>query len=155
MRNERKKKTRKKMKRNESENMFLSFFLDGWSVPRRALGNARFLTLLTASGRSDQSHRLAPVSNTPFSCPPKTTGRVGRALKIPHTPERGALTTARPLLVNARPTGETCAKNLADTCYTASGPRAGISTLTDKAHHNRKVNEWATECATHIFPSKN
>ena len=24
------------------ENMFLSFFLDGWSVPRRALGNARF-----------------------------------------------------------------------------------------------------------------
>ena len=46
-----------------------------------------------------------------------------------------------------------CAKNLADTCYTASGPRAGF--LTDKAQHKRKVNEWATECATHIFPSKN
>ena len=37
---------------------------------------------------------------------------------------KGALTTARPLLVNARPTGETCAKHFADTCYTASGPRA-------------------------------
>ena len=24
------------------ENMFRSFYLDGWSVPRRALGNARF-----------------------------------------------------------------------------------------------------------------
>ena len=66
-----------------------------------------------------------------------------------------ALTTTRPLLVNARPTGETCAKHFADTCYTASGPRAEITTLTDKAQHKRKVNEWATECATHIFPSKN
>ena len=37
---------------------------------------------------------------------------------------KGALTTARPLLVNARLTVETCAKNFADTCYTASGPRA-------------------------------
>ena len=39
---------------------------------------------------------------------------------------KGALTTARPLLVNARLTGETCAKNFADTCYTASGSRAGF-----------------------------
>ena len=46
-----------------------------------------------------------------------------------------------------------CAKHFADTCYTASGPRAGF--LTDKAQHKRKVNEWATECATHIFQSKN
>ena len=37
---------------------------------------------------------------------------------------KGALTTARPLLANARLTGETCAKNFADTCYTASGLRA-------------------------------
>ena len=66
---------------------------------------------------------------------------------------KGALTTARPLLVNARLTGETCATNFADTCYTASGPRAG--SLTDKVQHKRKMNEWVTECATHIFPSKN
>ena len=37
---------------------------------------------------------------------------------------KGALTTARPLLANGRLTGETCAKNFADTCYTASGSRA-------------------------------
>ena len=37
---------------------------------------------------------------------------------------KGALTTARPLLVNASLTGETCAKNFADICYTASGSRA-------------------------------
>ena len=37
---------------------------------------------------------------------------------------KGALTTARPLLVNARLTGETCAKHFADICYTASGSRA-------------------------------
>ena len=37
---------------------------------------------------------------------------------------KGALTTARPLLVNACLTGETCAKNFADICYTASGSRA-------------------------------
>ena len=37
---------------------------------------------------------------------------------------KGALTTARPLLVNACLIGETCAKNFADTCYTASGLRA-------------------------------
>ena len=41
-----------------------------------------------------------------------------------HILPKGALTTARPLLVNACLTGETCAKNFADTCYTASGPRA-------------------------------
>ena len=70
-----------------------------------------------------------------------------------HTFPKGALTTARPLLVNARLTGETCAKNFADTCYTASGPRAG--SLSDKVQHKRKMNEWVTECATHIFPSKN
>ena len=45
--------------------------------------------------------------------------------KLPHPSPKGALTTTRPLLVNARPTEETCAKNFADTCYTASGPRAG------------------------------
>ena len=28
-------------------------------------------------------------------------------------------------------------------------------TTTDKAHHRSRVNEWSTECTTHIFPSKN
>ena len=45
-------------------------------------------TLLTASGRSDQSHRLAPVSVTPFLCPIKPRegwdGQRGEA----HVPER-------------------------------------------------------------------
>ena len=40
--------------------------------PRRALGKGEVLALLTASGRSDQSHRLAPVSITPYTLPPKT-----------------------------------------------------------------------------------
>ena len=31
-----------KKKKKKGENMFRSFYLDGWSVPRRALGNARF-----------------------------------------------------------------------------------------------------------------
>ena len=35
------------------------------------------------------------------------------------------------------------------------GPAGGIPSLTDKAHHKSKMNEWTTECATHIFPSKN
>ena len=105
------------------ENMFLSFFLDGWSVPRRALGKCEVLTLLTASGRSDQSHRLAPVNITPFSCQ-QTNGKGGKGKENTTHSRKGALTTARPLLVIAPLTGETCAKNFADTCYTASGPRA-------------------------------
>ena len=52
---------KQELKFTHPENMFLSFFLDGWSVPRRALGKCEVLTLLTASGRSDQSHRLAPM----------------------------------------------------------------------------------------------
>ena len=35
------------------------------------------------------------------------------------------------------------------------GLAGGITTSTDKAHHKSKVNEWVTECAMHIFPSKN
>ena len=52
-----------KNEKNEKkqENMFLSFFLDGWSDHAVRWVNARFLTLLTVSGRSDQSHRLAPM----------------------------------------------------------------------------------------------
>ena len=37
---------------------------------------------------------------------------------------KGTQTTARPLLANTRLSGETCVKNFADTCYTASGSRA-------------------------------
>ena len=35
------------------------------------------------------------------------------------------------------------------------GLAGGISTSSDEAHQNRKVKEWVTDCATHIFPSKN
>ena len=52
---------KQELKFSPPENMFLSFYLDGWSVPRRALGKCEVLTLPTASGRSDQSHRLAPM----------------------------------------------------------------------------------------------
>ena len=31
----------------------------------------------------------------------------------------------------------------------------GTSTSSDKAQHRSRVDEWVTECATHIFPSKN
>ena len=69
----------------------------------------------------------SPPTTSLHSQPTKTAGRVGRAKKLPHSPPKGALTSTKPLLVNARPTGETCAKNFADTCYTASGPRAGTN----------------------------
>ena len=49
--------------------MFLSFSLDGWSERAERWVKSEVLTLLTASGRSDQSHRLAPVSITPLTCP--------------------------------------------------------------------------------------
>ena len=49
---------------------------------------------------------------------PKTKGKATHSRK-------GALTTARPLLVNARLTGETCAKHFADICYTAGLARVG------------------------------
>ena len=35
------------------------------------------------------------------------------------------------------------------------GLAGGISTSSDKEQHRSRVNEWVTECATHIFPSKN
>ena len=72
------------------ENMFLSFYLDGWSVPRRALGKCEVLTLPTASGRSDQSHRLALCQQHSIFMPIKTTGRVGRA-KENHTLPKGSV----------------------------------------------------------------
>ena len=67
---------------------------------------------------------------------------------------KGALTTARPLLVNARLTGETCGRT---SPILAIPPRARgpDSILNRQWQHKRKVNERATECATHIFPSKN
>ena len=46
------------------------------------------LTLLSASGRPDQSHRLAPDSTTPNLRPTKPKGKGGRAKTKPHTPER-------------------------------------------------------------------
>ena len=51
---------KQELKFTHPENMFLSFSLDGWSVPRRTLGNARFWRCRQRSGRSDQSHRPAP-----------------------------------------------------------------------------------------------
>ena len=103
--------------------MFLSFSLDGWSDRAERWVKARFWRWLTASGRSDQSHRLAPVSITPYTCHHnQREGREGKG-KTTHS-RQGALTTDRPLLVNACLIGETCAKHIADICYTASGLRA-------------------------------
>ena len=56
-----KREKRKKKGKKKKENMFRSFLLDGWSVWRRMLGKSEVLTLLTASGQSDQSHRPAPM----------------------------------------------------------------------------------------------
>ena len=63
---------------------------------------------------------------------------------------KGALTTARPLLANRRLTGETCAKNFADTYYTASGLRAESQLQPTK----RIIGaEWTSgpQNALHIF----
>ena len=43
------------------ENMFLSSFLAGWSDRAMRWVEARFWRWLTASGRPDPSHRLAPM----------------------------------------------------------------------------------------------
>ena len=64
----------KKMKENErkwkkmSENMFLSFFLDGWSVPRRALGNVRFWRCRQRADGPTRVTDQPPVNITPYSC---------------------------------------------------------------------------------------
>ena len=53
------------------ENMFLSFSVDGWSVPRRTLGNARFWR---CQQRADGPTRVTdqpPVNITPFLCQQK------------------------------------------------------------------------------------
>ena len=145
---------KQELKFSHPENMFLSFYLDGWSVPRRALGRYEVLTLPTASGRSDQSHRLAPVSVTPYTCHPKPKGRVGGQKKPTHS-RKGAFTTARPLLAITCLTGETCAKKLRRYLLFRLGLAGGNSTSSVEAQHNYRVKEWVTDYATHIFPSKN
>ena len=123
---EKKKRERERKKKGERERKYVPLLLPGWmECTASCVGQCEVLTLLTASGRSDESHRPAPRQHHSTLMPTKTAGRVGRAKKLPHSSPKGALTTTRPLLVNARPTGETCAKNFADTCYTAWGPRAG------------------------------
>ena len=52
---------KQELKFSPPENMFLSFSLDGWSDRAERWVKARFWRWLTASGRSDQSHRLAPM----------------------------------------------------------------------------------------------
>ena len=117
--------------------------------PRRTLGKCEVLTLLTASGRSDQSHRLAPVSITPYTCPQNPREGWEGKDNTTHT-RKGALTTARPLLVNACLTGETCAKNFADIFYTASGSRAE-----SQLHPTKRIitAKWTSgpQNALHIF----
>ena len=134
--------------------MFLSFSLDGWSDRAERWVKARFWRWLTASGRSDQSHRLAPVSITPYTCHHnQREGWEGKG-KATHS-RKGALTTVRPLLVNACLTGETCAKHFADICYTASGLRAETQLHPTKRNIKAEWTSGSTECATHIFQSKN
>ena len=67
-----------------------------------------------------------PKGNCPASeRKPRSSARkrLDRKGKATHS-RKGALTTDRPLLVNACLTGETCAKHIADIYYTASGLRA-------------------------------
>ena len=111
--------------------MFLSFFLDRWSDRAERWVDARFLTLLTASGRSDQSHRLAPVSITPYTC--HHNQREGWEGKENHTYSRkGALTTARPLLVNVCLTGGDMYEELRRYLHFRLGLAGGIITSIDK-----------------------
>ena len=53
--------------------MFLSFSLDGWSDRAERWVKARFWRWLTASGRSDQSHRLAPMLRSGPTAEDKTS----------------------------------------------------------------------------------
>ena len=121
--------------------MFLSFSLDGWSDRAERWVKARFWRWLTASGRSDQSHRLAPVSITPYTCHHnQREGWEGKD-KTTHS-RKGAQTTCL--------SRETCARNIADIFYTASGLRA------EPQLHPTKCNieaEWmsGSQNALHIF----
>ena len=72
-----------------------------------------------------------------------------------HILPKGSVNHGQAALVNARLTGETCAKHIADICYTASGPRAVTQPNPKKCSIKPKMKEWVIECATHIFPSKN
>ena len=51
------------------ENMFLSFYLDGWSDRTELWEVCEVLVLLTASGWSDESHRLGPMLVGPTAKP--------------------------------------------------------------------------------------
>ena len=134
--------------------MFLSFYLDGWSVPRRTLGKYEVLTLPTASGRSDQSHRLAPVSITPYTCHQNQKGRVGRG-KENHTLPKGSVNHGQAATGQRMSHWGDMCEELRRYLLYRLGLAGGISTSSDEAHQNRKVKEWVTDCATHIFPSKN
>ena len=56
---------------SQRENMFLSFSLDGWSVPRRALGNARFWRCWQRADGPTRVTDQPPVNITPLSCQQK------------------------------------------------------------------------------------
>ena len=90
---------REKTYPTDRERKYVPLLLPRWMEwPRRTLGRCEVLTLLTASGRSDQSHRLAPVSVTPYTCHHnQREGWEGKG-KTTHS-RKGALITARPLLV--------------------------------------------------------
>ena len=135
--------------------MFLSFYLDGWSVPRRALGKCEVLTLPTASGRSDQSHRLAPRQQHSILMPTKNHGKGGTGKENTTYSRKGALTTARPLWLTHVPLGRLVRSTSPKLAIPASGPRAVTQPNPIKSSIKTKMNEWVTECATHIFPSEN
>ena len=87
--------------------------------------------------------RTSPI----LAIPPRARGREANAaepLETPHCITRGLKQSCGTGLVTRQngPAGQ-------DSLHDWNGPAF------DKAKHERKVNEWATECATHIFPSKN
>ena len=119
-----KRKKKRKKRRKKEENMFLSFSQDGWSVRAERWVDSRFWRWLTASGRPDQSHRLAPVSHTPYLCPTNPQGRVG-GQRQNHALPKGSAN-------HMSPQRDMCEEHRRYFLYRL-GPAGGTSTMSGKA----------------------
>ena len=122
---QKKKDTFKKDNKKKNKGKYVSLLLSRWMEwPRRALGK-------NARSRRCWQRAVGPTNVTDCPCqrhsihmPPKTQREGWEGKNRTTYSRKGAQTTARPQRASARPTGGTCAKHIADICYTASGSRA-------------------------------
>ena len=115
-------KTDKEKSSNGATNITLtSLHKKVWIAPAKGTGVMQNILGLATPVKGFPKGNCPASERKPRSSAQK---RLDRTKRKSTRSRKGAQTTARPLLVNACLTGETCAKNFADTCYTASGSRA-------------------------------